>query len=129
LADQEAEAEDTSDPSIGVERVRVVQRVESSCYFYVVDNTQSSSFSGSFTYYRQLPRGGSEGIRKIDVLLYINVDCVVFFQIIILSLVRNSGASDDVELTGIISSGRANIGFLKVNTYIHVSKLYTNCHF
>jgi superfamily I DNA and/or RNA helicase len=36
------------------------------------------------------------------------------FEIVILSLVRNSGASDDVETTGFASGGRANIGFLKV---------------
>jgi hypothetical protein len=38
----------------------------------------------------------------------------LFFEIVILSLVRNSGAPDEVEITGFASGERANIGFLKV---------------
>jgi superfamily I DNA and/or RNA helicase len=88
LADQEADTEETSDPSPGVERVRVVQRVR----LRTVDNYQ-----------------GEEA------------------KIVILSLVRNSGASADAEVTGVLSSGRASIGFLKVGvqTFILNSLLIT----
>jgi hypothetical protein len=47
---------------------------------------------------------------------------------VILSLVRNSGASDDVEKMGLASGGRANIGFLKVSAgyLLHVPQLKCN---
>jgi hypothetical protein len=41
---------------------------------------------------------------------------LTLFEIVILSLVRNSGAFDDVESLGIVSGVRANIGFLKVGS-------------
>jgi hypothetical protein len=55
----------------------------------------------------------------------------ILLEIVILSLVRNSGASDDIETTGFASSGRANIGFLKVGAgyLLHVAlvlKLQSN---